>query len=108
MQVTLEAQLGKWQIVAVAGRVDAQTSSQFDSECRCLATEDLKYVALDCSHLEYLSSAGLRVILVLSKELKKKGGELALVNPNDYVKMVLQIAGLDQAVSIFNDVSELN
>ena len=106
MQVTLEEKSGNWQVVAVAGRVDAQTSPRFEEECRCIA-EDLQFVALNCSRLEYLSSAGIRVILALSKELRKKGGELALVNPNEYVKMVLQLVGLEQAMPICEDTTKL-
>ena len=55
---------------------------------------------VDCGRLEYISSAGLGVILRTQKRLKATGGELTLVRLNNHIHDVFRYAGLDQVLKI--------
>ena len=50
-------------------------------------------IEIDCEKLEYISSSGLRVILMLFKRLREKGGTLAITKPTIKVTEVLKITG---------------
>jgi len=55
---------------------------------------------IDFENLDYISSAGLRIILKTAKELKRNHGDIVLCAMQDYVKEVFEISGLDTFLSI--------
>lgn len=76
--------------VAVTGRLDTNTSPLLDAE---LKLDDVNEVAFDIAGVEYLSSAGLRVLLGTQKAMMAKGGKMTIANPNATVKSVFDITG---------------
>jgi anti-sigma B factor antagonist len=83
-------------LVRLAGRLDAAEADR--------ATADLAAidgaVTLDCSRLEYVSSAGLSVMLVTHKRLLASGHALRLVNLQPRVRNVITYAGLNRILQI--------
>jgi anti-anti-sigma factor len=79
--------------VALAGKLDASTVA--DAERRLVEIIDggANAMILELSALTYISSAGLRVLLVAAKKLKTKRGQLVLCGIQRYVKEVLDISG---------------
>lgn len=65
---------GSYVVLAVTGRLDALNAPDFEEEARKLLEQGATTVLLDLSKLEFVSSAGLRAILSLAKELKKVAG----------------------------------
>jgi len=82
--------------VFLAGRFDA---SQVDKAKEVLGKLSASSIA-DFSGLEYISSAGIGVILVTYKRLHDAGNTLRLVNMTDRIKNVFQYAGLDKVFMI--------
>ncbi len=82
--------------VILTGRLDASQSptaqAAFDN-CQGL-------VAADCTHLEYISSAGLGVLLKTQKRLMASGGKLRLVGVTRHIKDIFQYSGFDLIVEI--------
>lgn len=82
-------------VIAVKGRVDSSTADQFESA----VTDELKTgqrnLVFDLSEVDFLSSAGLRILVMSRKEAQKGGGVVRLAQPSDRVKETLEIAGLD-------------
>ena len=78
--------------VAVAGRLDTSTSPQLENDLKAVP-EAVKRLTLDFSRLEYISSAGLRVVLNTHKIMKARGCELALTGLNATVRRVFDITG---------------
>ena len=66
-----------------------------------------KKLAVDMSGLDYLSSAGIRVLLHLTKTAKAEGKEFALVAPAGMIKVVLAESRMDMFVSIYASADEL-
>ena len=58
---------------------------------------------MNLDKLEYVSSAGLRVILTLAKLLQSSNGELKICHANGVVKDVLQTSGFNSLIKIFDD-----
>jgi anti-anti-sigma factor len=80
-------------IVAVSGRMDAVSAPEFDRQCGAWVTEGANLFILDFSALEYISSAGLRSLLVLGKKLGAGKGRVVIASARDVVKEVFSISG---------------
>ncbi len=80
-------------IAAVHGRVDTISAQDFEKAVSGALNGEEKLLVFDFSNLEYISSAGLRVILSTAKTLKGKGGEVRLAATTGSVKKVFEISG---------------
>ncbi|MCC6134095.1 MAG: STAS domain-containing protein [Candidatus Contendobacter sp.] len=86
-----EQRQGNITILKPVGRLDSLSCREF--ETRLLAAlDDNQAVAVDCAALDYISSAGLRVLLVAAKR-NRAGGRLALAELRDNVREVFEISG---------------
>ena len=82
----------------ISGRVDTTTAPEFEiimDEC----VVDLEELILDCNEMEYISSAGLRVILKVQK-LMNKQGKMKLINVNETIMEVFDITGFADILTI--------
>jgi len=91
-------------VVSVAGRMDAVSAPEFDRKCDELLAEGLTAFILDFSRLEYISSAGLRSLLVLGKKLSVKKGKLVIASVKDVVKEVFTISGFGAIFAMADSV----
>jgi anti-sigma B factor antagonist len=84
---------------SLSGRLDSVTSATHETALRevLLGASQLE---VDLAGLEYISSAGLRVLLMAAKSLKAKGGTVALLAPKPAVLEVLQLSGFDKLFTI--------
>lgn len=92
MQIS-ETRLGGVVIVAPVGRIDSTTSPALDAHLLGVAKEGEHRVVIDFSGVDYISSAGLRVMLSLAKRIKEAKGRLALAAMGDSVRQVFELAG---------------
>lgn len=81
----------------VLGRLDTNTSPDLEAE---LAFDGVREVVFDFSALEYISSAGLRILMTAQKAMMACGGKMSVRNPNDIVKGVFEITGMDGVFNI--------
>ena len=82
----------------ISGRVDTITAPEFEAiidEC----VVGLEEIILDCKEMEYISSAGLRVILKVQK-LMNKQGSMKLINVNETIMEVFDITGFADILTI--------
>ncbi|NLN59721.1 MAG: STAS domain-containing protein [Deltaproteobacteria bacterium] len=100
MEVTKNSQGGVL-VAAVKGRVDTVTASDFEKRIAEIMEGENSPLLLDCGGLEYISSAGLRSILVISKELKTKGLTVYFSGLQGNVKDVFNISGFNTIFKIF-------
>lgn len=78
-------------VVAPLGRVDSNSASALEAALLAKAKEPRLIV--DLGGVEYISSAGLRVFLMLARKVKESGGRLALCGLGASVKQVFDLAG---------------
>ncbi len=64
-------------------------------------------MAFDLTHLEYVSSAGLRIFLVVAKKLKGLDGELSLAGLQGNIKEVLEISGFPSILPCYDSMDDL-
>lgn len=96
MTITKNAEETKLTL-AIEGRIDTTTAPQFEAEIDAIA--DVTELVLDFAGVEYISSAGLRVVLKAQK-LMNQNGKMKLVNVNDDVMDVFDITGFLDILTI--------
>jgi len=101
----VETGRGDIQLVKVEGRLDANFSLQLEDEVDRLLEQKKERIILDFSDVTYLSSSGLRVLLSINKETAGSGG-LVLVNPQEIVKRIMEVAEVDDLLIQAKTVEE--
>jgi|WetSurMetagenome_2_1015567.scaffolds.fasta_scaffold444636_2 anti-anti-sigma factor len=89
-------------IVTVTGRLDAVSAPAFEENLSQTLAEGETRLLLDFSGLQYISSAGLRSLLVLTKKLKAVQGELCFSGIQGPVAEVFKISGFNTLFKIFD------
>ena len=90
--------------VAIKGRLDGETSPEAEKVTRGILEAEKRLLLFDLSELEYLSSAGLRVILEAAKGVKLNEGKLVLCSLNKFVKEIFVTSGFDALIPITDTV----
>lgn len=85
--------------VSVVGHLNTATASKLE-DALAPVVDSSREVTVDLAELEYISSAGLRVLLSAHKSLASKGGSLTICNPQESVREVFEITGLNEALNI--------
>ncbi len=91
MEVTTE-KLGDVTVVRLVGELTAQTTGQPQDKVLQLAGPDAKIV-LDMTKVAFMSSAGLRMLLVLSRTIHGRGGNIVLVGLSEELRNTMSLTG---------------
>ncbi len=89
---------GKELTVAVEGRLDTTTAPELEAELKA-SMRDAESLVLDFSKLDYISSAGLRVLLSAHKTMASKGG-MKVAHVNEIVAEVFDVTGFADILTI--------
>lgn len=84
--------------IALTGRLDTTTAPELESALKD-SMEGIKALILDFAGLEYLSSAGLRVLLAAQKTMNKQGS-MVIRNVNDTIQEVFEITGFADILTV--------
>ena len=93
-------------LVCVTGRMDATSSPEFEKELGRLIDEGNANFVIDLAGLDYISSSGLRSVLVTAKKLKGKNGQILLASLQAVVNEVFEISGFSTIIPIHESVEE--
>ncbi len=99
MEIVEKEQKGIY-IFKLNGRLDSNTAPELEGKIFEAIENGSTNMVVDCEDLDYISSAGLRVILKATKALKRAEGMMVLCAMQDYVKEVFEIAGFDSFLPI--------
>ncbi len=93
-------------IVTPAGRIDGSNAFDFQTAIDSAMADHNAAVIMDLSELTYISSAGLRVILLLAKKLKGQNSSLALCSLASSIMDVFEISGFGKIIPIHSSRSD--
>jgi len=93
-------------ILSLHGEVDASNSVILDKAIQELSDSGAKYILIDGSQLEYISSAGLGVFMSYLEDFSEKGIKLSIFGLSQKVYEVFKILGLDQLIPLFSTKQE--
>jgi anti-anti-sigma factor len=98
---------GSFFIVDIAGKIDRlKDSIVLKSYINMLIEKGQVMIAINLSQVTYLDSGALNVLIYSHNTLSKKNGRLVLIEPNEYVKDVLEVVGLNKLVTIYPNQEE--
>ncbi len=92
------------EIFSVKGSLDSNTSPEFETKIYEALEKGKRKLILNLEDLDYISSAGIRVMLKTTKDLKRMDGTIILCSLQDYVREVFDIAGFDGYLNIENNL----
>lgn len=92
-------QNGSEATIALQGKLSVATSPDLEAAINGLPESTSEFV-IDLSGLEYISSAGLRVLVSTEKLATRRGGSMRLLNPNEEVNEVFEMTGLSEVFTI--------
>lgn len=84
--------------IALSGRLDTTTAPQLESELKA-SIDGIGKLVLDFAGLEYLSSAGLRVLLAAQKIMNKQGN-MIVAHPNEVISEIFEVTGFCDILTI--------
>jgi anti-sigma B factor antagonist len=94
-------------VICIDGEIDASSSIHLDNELSAAINENKK-ILVDCSKLDYISSAGLGVFMSYINDMEERNIKMVLFGMSNKVKNVFQILGLDQLLKIVETSEEAN
>lgn len=92
--------------VSIEGNVDTNSAPDVKSGLDELINSGANKIVIDLTAMDYISSAGLRVLLLVGKQLKGTAGELRLSGMNESVRDVFDISGFSSIFNIFGTAAE--
>ena len=98
--------LGQCTVIELGGRLDADSVPELERFSGALIDDGATSVVIDLYGLEYISSAGLRSILIISKRLRSAGGRLGLARAAGPVSEVLSISGFPDMMPVHDTIEE--
>src|SRR6266545_5024647 len=88
-------------IMKVMGRVDSDSAPELDDALTKLLQDNKNKIILNLKGVEYMSSAGLRVVVKAFQSAKKSGGDVRLTSVSDPVEVVLRTVGMMQMLRMY-------
>ena len=91
---------GSTLIAMVEDRVDGTNASAFQQSLESAIEENDSVVILDCTDLSYISSAGLRVILLTARALQRQNSKFGICSLSTSIREVFEISGFDKIIPV--------
>ena len=91
-------------VVSVMGKMDAVTAPEFETNMKEWISQGMHRFVIDLGKLEYISSGGLRSILVAARILKSCKGKMVISSINGVVKNVFEISGFTSLFEVYDSV----
>lgn len=101
-----ERKLDGAMVVTPRGSLDSNTSRQFEERLFSLIRQGDNRLIIDLEDVDYISSAGLRVIIKAVKELKQGEGQLILCSMKDYIRELFELSGFASFLPIYPSLEE--
>ena len=95
-----ENKKGRIVILEPVGRLDTNTCDEFEHKLVDLLEAGEHHFVIDLTDIDYISSAGLRVLLMAAKKLNSINGSMILASMSDHIKEVFDIAGFTPIFTI--------
>ncbi|MBM4464403.1 MAG: STAS domain-containing protein [Chloroflexi bacterium] len=104
MEITTR-QLKRVDVVTVSGRVDSAAAPRLEEALKAIVDANRFRICLDLKDLEYISSAGIKVLISFLKTCKRwNRGDLRLANMSPYITEVFDLAGLTSLFQLYPSI----
>lgn len=100
MKITTSESNNKYTSINIIGSLDSATAEEAENWISSFQIPHEKPIIINFADLDYISSAGLRVIFNFARTLKKNGNKFAVCNTQDHVREIFEISGFDSFIPI--------
>lgn len=100
-------EMNGWIVWSVTGKIETTTAAGVGEEGEKIL-ESTDKLALDLANVTYISSAGLRVLLRIAKKAKAASKTFSVCCATGMVKVILEEAGIDMLIPIYDSLDKLN
>ncbi len=97
--------LKDYAVISVEGRIDTTNYADFENRMTEVTEAGNRNILIDCSGLNYISSSGLRVFLIVHKKMLASGGKLTLCSLQPGITEIFEISGLTSVFTMVADRS---
>ncbi len=96
---------GSWAVIVMSGELNSTTAPEMDEAISsAFASKGCNSLILDFSQLNYISSAGLRSVLIGGKSARERNGKFAIAGAGEKIRRVFQLSGLLRHFNSFDDL----
>ncbi|MBN4066908.1 STAS domain-containing protein [Simkania negevensis] len=103
MKIGESYEVGQALVLRLEGRFDAVAVPMIEKVINGQIARGKKRIIINFDHIDYLSSAGMRLLLSAMKKLNSEGGKLAICSVIDEVHEVIKMAGFHSVLTIYDD-----
>ena len=93
-------------IVELNGRFDPTSQPELDQRLLDLTEQVANRILFNFASVNYINSAGLRVLVMVAKQMRSRGGDLGIVCLNEDVAEIFEVSGFSTIFSIFGSIDE--
>ncbi len=104
LDITVES-MARVELVTVSGRVDSSSAGELETAVNDIIGRKVYNIVLELSGVEYMSSAGLRVLISALRTCKGKRGNVCLVSVSERVDEVLDLAGIKSMFDLYDNTT---
>jgi anti-anti-sigma factor len=108
LQITITPEANNGKRISIAGSLDSNTAADLQQNIDAEINDSVSTTIIDFKDLDFLSSAGLRVIFKTKKIMDNSGGKFLIVNLQPQIKKVFEIIKALDGMSIFKDQDEMD
>jgi len=101
-----EIKKGSYLVIQLPSRLDTSNYTELESKLIGIIDRGEHLIAVDCSGLVYISSSGLRVLLMALKKITAASGKFHLCCLQDNIREIFEISGFTSIFNIFETVDE--
>ena len=104
LDITVES-MARVELVTVSGRVDSNSADKLEKVVNDIVERKVYNIVLELSGVDYMSSAGLRVLISTLRTCKGKRGNVCLVSVSERVDEVLDLAGIKSMFDLYDNTA---
>ena len=105
MKITTK-DINEVKVVGFDGELDTNSAPEAESQLKQFVEQGVKKILLNFEKLDFISSSGLRILLVTGQQLKVAGGQLKLCSLNETVQEVFDISGFSTLLDVFQNEAD--
>lgn len=108
LEISITPEKNNSKRISISGSLDSNTAPQLQDRVDAEINDSINATILDFSDLDFLSSAGLRVIFKTKKVMDNSGGKFLMVNMQPQIKKVFEIIKALDGMNVFKDQDEMD
>ena len=105
MKISIDSRSEDLTVVHLEGRLDIDGSRAVEDKFAFATTTHQTGVIVDLSGLSFLASIGIRMLMSAARGQHGRGGKVVLAAPQESVRKVLEVAGIDQLIPLYADLA---